>query len=180
MSEGKSITLLKAAKELNIGIGTAVDFLAKNGYEIEAKPSTKLDNETYHVLLREFQGDKIVKEEANQIIIGKIRREEAPAEPVVPKKTNDTEADEILIKDTGVPAPAVKPTPAGDDRPKEPVPDQPVEKTHAPGMKIVGKIDLDSLRRGKPQRDTAKAETAGREEEPAAKAPKAEETPAEQ
>lgn len=180
MSEGKSITLLKAAKELNIGIGTAVDFLAKNGYEIEAKPNTKLDNETYHVLLREFQGDKIVKEEANQIIIGKIRREEAPAEPVVPKKTNDTEADEILIKDTGVPAPAVKPTPAGDDRPKEPVPDQPVEKTHAPGMKIVGKIDLDSLRRGKPQRDTAKAETAGREEEPAAKAPKAEETPAEQ
>lgn len=62
MSEGKSITLLKAAKELNIGIGTAVEFLAKSGYEVESKPATKLDSETYDVLLREFQGDKIVKE----------------------------------------------------------------------------------------------------------------------
>ena len=32
----------------------------------------------YDVLLKEFQGDKIVKEEANQIVIGKIRRDEAP------------------------------------------------------------------------------------------------------
>src|SRR5690606_1913796 len=98
MSEGKSITLLKAAKELNIGIGTAVDFLVKSGYDIEPKPGTKLDSETYNVLLREFQGDKIVKEEANQIIIGKIRREESASEPVVQKPQKDAEAEEILIK----------------------------------------------------------------------------------
>src|SRR5690606_7933475 len=101
MSEGKSITLLKAAKELNIGIGTAVEFLAKSGYEVESKPATKLDSETYDVLLREFQGDKIVKEEANQIIIGKIRREESPVETVVPKPKKENDAEEILIKNTG-------------------------------------------------------------------------------
>src|SRR5690606_1263063 len=106
MSEGKSITLLKAAKELNIGIGTAVDFLAKNGHEVESKPNTKLDSDTYQVLLREFQGDKIVKEEANQINIGKIRRDETPVETVMPKKPKESDADEILIKDTGVLTPA--------------------------------------------------------------------------
>src|SRR5690554_6053902 len=101
MSEGKRITLLKAAKELNIGIGTAVEFLAKSGYEVEPKPATKLDSETYDVLLREFQGDKIVKEEANQIIIGKIRREESPNETVVPNPKRESDAEEILIKNTG-------------------------------------------------------------------------------
>jgi len=101
MSEGKRITLLKAAKELNIGIGTAVEFLAKSGYEIEPKPATKLDSETYDVLLREFRGDKIVKEEANQIIIGKIRREESPAEAVMPKPRGESDGEEILIKNTG-------------------------------------------------------------------------------
>src|SRR3546814_20171894 len=100
MSEGKRITLLKAAKELNIGIGTAVDFLAKNGYEVESKPATKLDSETYDVLLREFQGDKIVKEEANQINIGKIRHEESPAETVVQKPKRESEAEESRIKNT--------------------------------------------------------------------------------
>jgi len=180
MSEGKSITLLKAAKELNIGIGTAVDFLAKNGYEIESKPNTKLDGETYQVLLREFQGDKIVKEEANQIIIGKIRREETPAEPVVPKKTIDADADEILIKDTGAAVPPVKSASDANDRPKQPAGDQPADRSHTSGMKIVGKIDLDSLKRGKPQKETPKAETENRIETPADKpAPKPTETPAE-
>src|SRR5690606_17512544 len=102
MSEGKSITLLKAAKELNIGIGTAVDFLVKSGYDVESKPGTKLDSQTFDVLLREFQGDKIVKEEANQIFIGKIRREESPLETVVQKPQRDTDTEEILIKSAGV------------------------------------------------------------------------------
>ena len=83
MSEGKKVNLLKAAKELNIGIGTAVEHLKKNGFEIESKPNTRLSSEMYGVLLKEFQGDKSVKEEANQIVIGKIRREEAAAESKV-------------------------------------------------------------------------------------------------
>ncbi|WP_353184549.1 translation initiation factor IF-2 [Parapedobacter lycopersici] len=180
MSEGKSITLLKAAKELNIGIGTAVDFLAKNGYEVESKPNTKLDSDTYHVLLQEFQGDKIVKEEANQIIIGKIRREETPAEPVVPKKPKDSDGEEILIKDTGALTTADKSTeaPVTESRQHESEAQQQTEKPHTSGgMKIVGKIDLDSLKRGKPAKEAPK--TAEKEEttvpETKAEEPKVEE-----
>src|SRR3546814_248969 len=152
MSEGKRITLLKAAKGLNIGIGTAVDFLAKNGYEVESKPATKLDSETYDVLLREFQGDKIVKEEANQINIGKIRREESPAETVVPKPNRESEAEEILIKNTGSFIPEERQEVEASEpdqvreKPVEPVAAE--EERHHTGMKIVGKIDLSSLTRG--------------------------------
>ncbi|HEY0900245.1 MAG TPA: hypothetical protein VGD90_12990, partial [Sphingobacteriaceae bacterium] len=81
MSEGKSINLLKAAKELNIGLSTAAEFLNKKGFAIDAKPVTKLTGEMYDVLLKEFQGAKMVKEEANQIVIGKIRREDVPHQP---------------------------------------------------------------------------------------------------
>ena len=105
MTEGKSINLLKAAKELNIGIGTAVDYLKEKGIEVEAKPTTKLSADMYDVLLRKFQGDKIAKDEAKQIVIGKIRREEGPAAtqgstPDEPTEQREDSGDvkEILIK----------------------------------------------------------------------------------
>src|SRR5690606_88194 len=190
MSEGKRITLLKAAKELNIGIGTAVDFLAKSGYEVEPKPATKLDSETYDVLLREFQGDKIVKEEANQIIIGKIRREESPAETVAPKPRRESEAEEILIKNTGSFAPEVrqevetsKPEKA-QEKPAKPAADPTEKEPPHTGMKIVGKIDLSSLKRGgKAQPKVVEQDTKPAEETaPKAEAvePPATEKPAEQ
>ena len=35
--------LRKAARELNLGMTTVVEFLASKGIEVEAKPNTKLD-----------------------------------------------------------------------------------------------------------------------------------------
>lgn len=142
MSEGKSINLLKAAKELNIGIGTAVDFLVKKGFDVESKPNTKLSADQYGVLLKEFQGDKNVKDEAKQIVIGKIRREEGPAAtqgstPDEPTEQREDSGDvkEILIKNTTA-APAA-----------ETAEDKKAEEHHS-ALKVVGKIDLDSLKRG--------------------------------
>src|SRR5690606_5917339 len=129
MTEGKSINLLKAAKELNIGIGTAVDFLVKKGFDVESKPSTKLSPDMYTVLLKEFQGDKIVKDEAKQIVIGKIRRDESaagtggvnPAESRedIQEEEDNTASKEVLIKDAGL-TPAVEPI--------QPVEEKPVAK----------------------------------------------------
>lgn len=157
MSEGKNITLLKAAKELNIGIATAVDFLAKSGYEIESKPGTKLNSELYQVLLREFQGDKIIKEEANQINIGRIRRDEAPSEstPAEPRARVDHDQEEILIKNAGTPpVSSEKAADAAASAPEKPATpaagaESPItSRGAAPGMKVVGKIDLDELKKG--------------------------------
>jgi translation initiation factor IF-2 len=76
MSEDKSIKLIKAVKELNIGMGTIVDFLATKGYKVDKQPMAKLDNDMYSALLKEFAVDKSIKEEAKQISIGKDRKEE--------------------------------------------------------------------------------------------------------
>ncbi|APU98257.1 MULTISPECIES: translation initiation factor IF-2 [Sphingobacterium] len=142
MTEGKGTNLLKAAKELNIGIHTAVECLVKKGYDVEAKPNTKLSGEMYGVLLKEFQGDKSLKDEAKQIVIGKIRREESPStSPKESSKNEDfedhDESKEILVKNT-VEIPSVK----------EPTPAKVEEPVHQGGMKVVGKIDLDALNRG--------------------------------
>ena len=163
MSEGKSTNLLKTAKELNIGLSTAVEFLGKKGFKVDARPNTKLTEDMYDVLLKEYQGDKIVKEEAKQIVIGKIRRDDLPvaperAEPAT--RSKDFEQEEILIKNVSsyTPPPLVveKPKPA----PTEPVAEQPkADDVALPGVKIVGKINLDDLN-PKARADKKPAETA--------------------
>ena len=156
MSDDKAVILFKAAKELNIGIATAVDFLGKKGFAVENKPTTKLSKEMYDTLMKEFQGDKIVKEEANQIVIGKIRRDEPEAAeraPEVPSKKQDFENEGILIKNLHSYSP-----PAEKPKEEKPVEAKPVEPAKAeeptvakeeegslPGVKIVGKIDLNNL-----------------------------------
>src|ERR1700712_5226472 len=104
MSEDKSIKLIKAVKELNIGMGTIVDFLASKGYKIEKQPMAKLDNDMYNTLLKEFAVDKSIKEEAKQISIGKIRKEEpavTPDKPIENRRSRDFDNEEILIKNAG-------------------------------------------------------------------------------
>jgi translation initiation factor IF-2 len=55
-------------------------------------------------LLKEFAFDKSIKEEAKQISIGKIRKEETaplPEKPVENRRSRDFENEEILIKNAG-------------------------------------------------------------------------------
>ena len=97
----------------------------------------KLEPAMYDALLKEFQGDKIVKEEAKQIAIGKIRREDVPAPAekpaAAPKRPEAFEQEEILIKNTGSFAQPEKPK-AVEEKPEA-----------LKGPKVVGKIDLDEL-----------------------------------
>jgi translation initiation factor IF-2 len=139
MSEDKSIRLIKAVKELNIGMNTIVDFLASKGYKVEKQPMAKLDSDMYTTLLKEFAADKIIKEEAKQINIGKIRREDivepTPNKPFENQRSKEFENEEILIKNTGHTAPP----PVDKPKPQERV------EANLPGVTVVGKIDLDNL-----------------------------------
>ncbi|MDD3875750.1 MAG: translation initiation factor IF-2 [Bacteroidales bacterium] len=68
MSENlTSVRLSKAARDLNIGMNTAFEFLTKKGIKIDNNPNTKISAEAYELLLKEFQGDKKVKEDASKI-----------------------------------------------------------------------------------------------------------------
>ncbi len=141
MSEDKSIRLIKAVKELNIGMGTIVDFLATKGYKVDKQPMAKLDSDMYTALLREFSADKIIKEEAKQISIGKIRKEEPgyiPEKPVEQRRSRDFENEEILIKGvTNFVPPVEKP------KVEQPKAEERNDVT-LPGVKVIGKIDLDA------------------------------------
>ena len=62
-----SIRLSKAAKEFNVGVSTIREFLAKKGFQVDSSPNAKLTAEMYALLVKEFQGEKVVKNEAKKL-----------------------------------------------------------------------------------------------------------------
>lgn len=69
MSEGKITRLASAAKELNVGISTIVDHLHSKGFkDVASTPNTKLTEEQYDILLRDFRSDIVAKEKPNRLI----------------------------------------------------------------------------------------------------------------
>ena len=203
----KPVRLSKVAREFNLGMTTVVDFLASKGIEVEAKPNTKLDPETYALVKSNFQGDKETKQKAQRSATGiqeresitlasarkrEVKKEEeepeidlsqfrkSEAAPVV-KRTQPAPAPEPApVKET-IPAPAVK-----EEAP--PVAEAPEAKTPAEetptaqeGPKVVGKVDLEALKPKKPAKKSAKQEEAKPEakksDKPAAEQPAAEAKP---
>ena len=65
--ENKGIRLKKAATELNVGISTLVEFLAKKGHQVEMNPNTRLSAEQYDLVASAFQSERAVKEQADKI-----------------------------------------------------------------------------------------------------------------
>ncbi|MBQ6682967.1 MAG: translation initiation factor IF-2 [Bacteroidales bacterium] len=67
--EHKGIRLKKAATELNVGISTLVEFLAKKGHVVETNPNTRLTADQYELVAAAFQAERAVKEQADRIEI---------------------------------------------------------------------------------------------------------------
>ena len=65
------VRLNKVLSELNIGLQTAVDFLKKKSslgeVKDDATPNTKISDEQYQALVKEFKGDKDIKKQAEMI-----------------------------------------------------------------------------------------------------------------
>lgn len=62
-----TIRLSRAAREFNMGKDAIVKFLAVKGFQIDSAPNTKLTAEMYELLVKAFQGEKDVKEEAKKL-----------------------------------------------------------------------------------------------------------------
>ncbi|MGI6814881.1 translation initiation factor IF-2 [Bacteroides sp. KG123] len=56
-----TIRLNKVTRDLNVGITTAVEFLQKKGFTVEANPNTKITDEQFELLKKEFSTDKDLK-----------------------------------------------------------------------------------------------------------------------
>ena len=87
------IRLNKVLKELNISLDRAVEFLSSKNIEIEPRPTSKIDDETYRLLLNEFQTDKSDKDKLEEINIKK--KKELEEKQVLEEKTEQTPAEEL-------------------------------------------------------------------------------------
>ena len=116
-----SVKLSKVTKELNVGLGTVVEYLHKNGFSEVAdnNPNARISDEQYALLLKAFSKDKGVKKESE--IVAQRHKERPKNESVV----LDSYAQKVAESELNTPKEA------------------PIQ------FKTVGKIDLDALNKKK-------------------------------
>lgn len=119
-----AIRLNKVTRDLNVGIATVVDFLQKKGYEVEANPNYKINDEQYAALVKEFSKDKDLKLESDKISQGRQNKERNKG----PVSINDRQEEA---------------------KPKSENDDAAVTGVRHLKLKTVGKIDLDNLNKPK-------------------------------
>ena len=145
MAEGRKIPRLgKAASEFNVAIGTITALLKKKNFDIVESPNTKLTPEMYDILLQEFLGEKLVKEEAQKIEIGTFKKEEETAEANGAEKSHEDEppVEDVLIKKPNV------------------IEHEPIEITVEPVQpKIIGKIDIEPKKKPSAKKKSADEKT---------------------
>ena len=162
-----SIRLNKVIKELNVGIQTAVSFLQKKGFDVESNPSTKITDEQYELLVKEFSTDKELKIESERFNQERQKEKKAAHEEIEDEpKEIETVIDDSLkphLKPVGkieldnlYKKPSEKkPEPAVEEAPKEEI----VEEIVAPVEKTETTEPADTPV-SKPQREESQAETA--------------------
>ncbi len=74
-----SIRLSKACKDLNIGIHTAIESLAKKGHKFPLDPNLKLEDDLYLLLAKEFNKDMALKLESERLSQERSLKEKAPS-----------------------------------------------------------------------------------------------------
>jgi translation initiation factor IF-2 len=163
MAEEKLIRLSQAARKLNVGHNTILDFLEKTGFQVENNPNAKLTPEQFSLLSKEFAASATEKREASGLTIGTKHTDNVviETEPELPKKRLEEE-ESIMIKNLGSKDVVAK---------EEPKPEK-IErgKPKLEGIKVLGKIDLEA-------KEEKKAEPTEKPAEPEAKPAPPEEKP---
>lgn len=167
MAEDKMIRASQAARKLNVGLHTVIEFLGKKGHVVENNPNAKLTPEQFALLSKEYASSATEKLEASTLHIGVKHVENIVIEPekeVSKKKVEEEES--ILIKNVG----------AKEVKPKEEAKPAKVEqeKPKLEGLKVVDKIDLDkkpkaTKKEEEPKKVVTKAEPVAEPEAPKAK-----------
>jgi translation initiation factor IF-2 len=102
MSEGKTMRLNKVLRELNISLDRAVEFLGKNGHDVEARPTAKISGDVYQVLLDGFLTDASKKAASKEV--GEEKRKEKEAirleheAKLEKKRAEDEKKEEVVLK----------------------------------------------------------------------------------
>ncbi|MGV8945066.1 MAG: translation initiation factor IF-2 [Lutibacter sp.] len=101
MAEDKTLRLNKVLRELNISLDRAVEHLAAKGFDIEARPTTKISDEEYEILLDGFQTDRSKKAASKEVSEEKRKEKETlriAHEEMIEKHRLEEEAKKVIIK----------------------------------------------------------------------------------
>ncbi|MBR1834486.1 MAG: translation initiation factor IF-2 [Bacteroidales bacterium] len=178
--ENKGIRLKKAATELNVGVSTLVEFLAKKGHQVESNPNTRLTAEQYDIVATAFQAERAVKEQADKIeitpsgnnVVVEANTEERKdeTEEVIIKNYNSS-----IVETKGTPKPVESAVTPDAPQVPEPKPEVPAEDVQQPAAEVA-ETPTEPETPAKPQPQAEEAPVAV-EEAPAAEKP---ETPQEE
>ena len=182
MSEETNFTirLSKAAKEFNVGKDTIVEFLTKKGFQVDSSPNTKLTADMYALLVKEYQGEKEVKNEAMKLGNLSFKGGSVSVDSALQsqKVVDEEEHEEVIIRTNTISSPTkktAKTTPVEPEKveAKEEAPKQEAEKAEPEkkddnpsgiSLNILGKIDLEPKKSEK-QKKEKKAEKPAQPQE---------------
>lgn len=91
----------KVAKDFNISVQTAVEFLRKKNITIDDNPNSRIDDDAYDMLAREFQPDQALKTRSDRQAAD--RQKEKVVTPPAPKEAPANEEVEIKVTHPSAP-----------------------------------------------------------------------------
>lgn len=117
--------LNKIASELNVGVNTLMEYLRGKGFTVE-NANSKIDDHAYNELLKVFQSEKSLKQQSLSTL-------------------NNSKKESIAIDAAGntIVEPVEKQVK------KEEKKEEPLLTSSLPGLKILGKIDIDAQKKAK-------------------------------
>lgn len=169
MAEDKMMRLSQVARILNVGITTIVDHLSAKGYKVESNPNTKINADQIEFLAKDFKSNELRSSLTQRPAAPAV---EAPVEVKEDKVKSDVEGI-LYFRNT----PKADEKPVVEEKPSATEP-QPAFENKLPGIKVVGKIDLDA-KRPVPQPATEEQPKPQAPKEVVAETPKAEPAPLE-
>ena len=129
----------KAAKDFNVSISTVVEFLQKKGITIDDNPNSRIDEQAYELLEKEYDPDRALKSKSDEISSERLKEKEkakpAPQPEEIRIEPVQTVGPKVIGKiDLATGRPAVepsKPEPKPEPKPETPVQEKPAEKVEA-------------------------------------------------
>ena len=134
------VKISKAAKELNVGTQSIIDFLSKNNITVDSNPNTRISDEQYQMLINAFKNDRDQKKKSADFFKERQKEKVKPAkeEPKVEEIKTTTEpvqAPKVLgkidLSQAGKPQPKPAPTQAPKAKEEAPKVEKKQEKPQA-------------------------------------------------
>ncbi|MDQ6481593.1 translation initiation factor IF-2 [Dyadobacter sp. LHD-138] len=135
MAEDKMMRLSQVARILNVGITTIVDHLSAKGYKVESNPNTKINSDQIDFLAKDFKSDDLKASWSP-----KSTSSEPAAEAKEEKLKSDVDG---ILYFRNSPSKPIEEKPQVEEKAES---NTPALENRLPGIKVVGKIDLDAKR----------------------------------